>query len=151
MPVVVISSRVGRLCRHLCHSAVMLLCQFFFCGFRAIQFYYTVPNMYVYASLQLHMPACPEMDGSAAGFVSVVTHNRVQGQPAVTRPPLVGYGLGYIGVRVYLGYEMSYPYLYPNRTHQLTPGFSVPVTIPKYRCLNIFLIIVNMARCPNAI
>ena len=80
------------------------------------------------------MPPCPEMDGSAAGFVSVVTQNRVRelvrGQPAVTRPPLVGYGLGYVGVRVYLGYEMSYPYPYPNKTRQFTPGFSVPVTIP---------------------
>jgi hypothetical protein len=42
----------------------------------------------------------------------------------------LGYGLGYAGVRVYVGYKMSYPYPNPNRTPQLTPGFSVPATIP---------------------
>ena len=42
----------------------------------------------------------------------------------------LGYGLGYAGVRVYVGYEMSNPYPNPNKTRRLTPGFSVPVTIP---------------------
>ena len=51
-----------------------------------------------------------------------------------TREISLGYGLGYAGVRVCVGVQISNPYPNPGKTRQFTLGFSIPVTIPRHGC-----------------
>ena len=119
--VVVISGRVGRLCRHLHHGAVMLLCQFFFVDF-------VLYSSIIQYQICMYMLACnficlrvPKWMGRRQGL-SVLSHTI--GSKANPRLPAHHWwGMGW-GT---LGYGFTWGMRCP--THIRTP--TEPVNLPR--------------------